>query len=348
MRKRNLHSNPRFSAAGFEWKKNTPVYHATTGLRSILQGGIKSREQIIKETGVKFEAAGGIHGHSISFTIDANLASSILVTIWNMAHIARNEITMAQLLTRLQLEYPSIFETLMTASFVSVDKYAENIDKIDAGWERSWLGDRWEWTPPRNGVDYKQLADRKLEVYKEAARMGRDEVDWPIIFAGSTFLSKLQDTDLAVLSAKLNLDWILPSDRESAIQSGALRPEHFHEYETWGRTQTERMWDLARSQTPWQTSRLPWDDRDLGGYANYQRFSPPYLELVEGVTPTLSNTGEYYSSEAEVRIFDSRVVRDLQVYETIYDVLRRLPRRSSLPPLFHPRIGAYKQLKLSD
>jgi hypothetical protein len=330
--------NPRFSAAGVAWKKDIPVYHATTGLRAVLESGLKSRARILAETGVFVEAAGGQHTESISFTTDPRVAESIVVTLWNMSRIARGEISMVEFRDRLYREYPNIYRKVVESTWVGVDGVFENAHLIDQGWFRSWdrvaVPTAWKWVPPVG--EYKPQFIRPhiaLEAYKESARIGHREADWPMIYAKDEFLRQLRAEDLGVFVSTLDLDWLIvnaPGARATrTIIPGTMSPGVIQD---WNRSTSEYIWDRAKNVHWWHTTpHHPWSSG---------RYRPPeYIEVVEDVVPTLLNTGEYAEGEAEIRVFDSAAVKNLRLYETISDILLKLVWRGDKPPLFYPYLG---------
>ncbi len=334
-------SNPRVSAAGVEWKKKAPVFHATTALEAVLRDGLKSRAQIREETGREIEAAGGRHDTSISFALDPRVAEAIAYTIWQMGRIARGELSMTEFRDRLKREQPDLYDS-HKQTHLKTDKIFENAENIDRGWVRHLNMDGRPWAPGDEGES--AAADYTLDAYKAIAGIGASfrMVHWPMIYAGEHFLASLRPDDIGVVQATLDLDWVIVERRDMPSTGVVDSFDAARSFaDDWYLDTSDRLWDESRG--------IKAKGQAMEPINTAWRTIPPGVELVPGVKPSIMSVGEYNAGESEVRVWNRRLVKNLRLYKTVDQIAQSLHWFSDEPPLFYPAFDTnMKQVYLGD
>lgn len=95
---------------GFPWPSSTPLWHATTGYRSLLKTGFKTRGQIASQVaggqGRAVHAVGGGTDSAISFSCDYRVCEAILVGLGALRRGARGELTLDDLWNEARVACP--------------------------------------------------------------------------------------------------------------------------------------------------------------------------------------------------------------------------------------------------
>lgn len=339
-RRIGLVENPRFSRAGVAWKPETPVFHATTALQQVLRGGFKTRRALEAEQGVRAQAAGGQHDLSVSFTTDARVAGSICVCLEVVGQLSRRSLQLSKLAWLAQQQLPKAYRSLMMAAdFAS---YIEHADEIDRGWVRRWDGSAYSWGPPRAGEGSEQhkaqYAEYAIEVYTRLLATADQfhEAHNPILFTDPEFASKWDLDNFGIVEARLGLEWVIARP-DALVAAGALDrsllvPFVQDRVQGWVGDAVRELRGRIEGAQPDEIYRAqhPLVDR----YGRVVVGEGAGVEIVSDVEIDPKTTGEYARGEAEVRVYDPAVIRDVKLVATLDDVLAKVGEDRIAYPYF--------------
>lgn len=316
---RQIKPNP----PGFPWNKRVRVYHATASVDAIREsGGLKSR----RELGQDVHVTGGGHDASISFTLDERVAEAICIGIWSLARAARGDINAIDIAkefrnvcpeseaTRKDIEISYLFtdygQSEATGEIFSA-VHSEEVNVIrSVGIE------------PLERRSYKSVFPRKetvralliaghgdlaqevtiapyrlaMSTYKRLCSHGQfeDKIYDPFfINTDQSLFSSFSRDDIGVLEAFLWAEYVC-TDPRSARDMGFEVPSHlwsaFHD------------WSFACDKH--LNLKSTKDDDDWNRYGNI-----PKLYSDE---PRPDNTISYLRPMSEVRVYDSKLIKDLK------------------------------------
>lgn len=100
---------PVLTPHGFPWPEDYPLWHATTGYRSLVKTGFKTRGQIARQAGEQgraVHAVGGGTDSAISFSCDYRVCEAILIGLGVLGRGARGELTLDDLWTEARIACP--------------------------------------------------------------------------------------------------------------------------------------------------------------------------------------------------------------------------------------------------
>lgn len=332
--------NPRFSRAGVAWKPETPVFHATTALQQVLRDGFKTRRALEAEQGVRAQAAGGQHDLSVSFTTDGRVAESICVCLEVVGQLSRRSLQLSKLAWLAQQQLPRAYRSLMMAAdFAS---YIEHADEIDRGWVRRWDGSAYSWGPPRAGEGSEQrkaqYAEYAIEVYTRLLATADQfhEAHNPILFTDPEFASKWNLDNFGIVEARLGLEWVIARP-DALVTAGALDrsllvPFVQDRVQGWVGDAVRELRGRIEGAQPDEVYRAqhPLVDR----YGRVVVGEGAGVEIVSDVEIDPKTTGEYARGEAEVRVYDPAVIRDVKLVATLDDVLSKIGEDRIAYPYF--------------
>lgn len=335
-----LEANPRFSRAGVAWKPETPVFHATTALQQVLRDGFKTRRALEAEQGVRAQAAGGQHDLSVSFTTDVRVAESICVCLEVVGQLSRRSLQLSKLAWLAQQQLPKAYGSLMMApDFAS---YIEHADEIDRGWVRRWDGSSYSWGPPRAGEGSEQhraqYAEYAIEVYTRLLATADQfhEAHNPILFTDPEFASKWNLDNFGIVEARLGLEWVIARP-DALVAAGALDrsllvPFVQDRVQGWVGDAVRELRGRIEGAQPDEIYRAqhPLVDR----YGRVVVGEGAGVEIVSDIEIDPKTTGEYARGEAEVRVYDPAVIRDVKLVATLDDVLSKIGEDRIAYPYF--------------
>lgn len=332
--------NPRFSRAGVAWKPETPVFHATTALQQVLRSGFKTRRALEAEQGVRAQAAGGQHDLSVSFTTDVRVAESICVCLEVVGQLSRRSLQLSKLVWLAQQQLPKAYRSLMMAAdFAS---YVEHADEIDRGWVRRWDSSAYSWGPPRAGEGSEQhkaqYAVYAIEVYTRLLATADQfhEAHNPILFTDPEFASKWNLDNFGIVEARLGLEWVIARP-DALVAAGALDrsllvPFVQDRVQGWVGDAVRELRGHIEGALPDEIYRAqhPLVDR----YGRVVVGEGTGVEIVSDVEIDPKTTGEYARGEAEVRVYDPALIRDVRLVATLDDVLAKIGEDRIAYPYF--------------
>lgn len=332
--------NPRFSRAGVAWKPETPVFHATTALQQVLRSGFKTRRMIETEQGGRAQAAGGQHDLSVSFTTDVRIAQSICVSLEVLGRIARRDLLLVDLAQLAQQQLPKAYRQLMLAAdFAS---YIEHAAEIDDGMVRRWDGSAWSWGQPRPGegseVTKARYATYAIEVYTRLLAAAEEfrEAHNPILFTDPEFASRWDLDNFGVVEARVDLQWVIAQPRDlvaaRAVPKEAFVPFVQDRVQGWVGDAVRELRGRIEGALPDEIYRAqhPFIDR----YGRVLVAAESGVQVVDDVEIDPATTGEYARGEAEVRVYDTRLIRDVRLVATLDDILATIGEDAIAYPYF--------------
>lgn len=238
----------KITRAGFPWPTETPIYHATTAIPSILRQGFRTRKEGTQS------ALGGRHMRSISTTLSHRHAASIALGLDTLRRVAQDEISLVDLMKRLTDEtgFTDIYlygidgvsrakddeEALSILSIYdqgymgfSIPKKEEEI-KIPPGAIEVYETEYWVYGFVKDADKYENIKyiNRKNDVgfslYKTSLYFGKNkEKCFDPLFVGTNMnmIKKLSKKDIGVIRAKTSISRVATDER------GAIRLGYIHE-----------------------------------------------------------------------------------------------------------------------
>lgn len=338
--RQNVSEKPR----GFPWTKTTRVFHTTLAMRRVLDVGLKPRRLLDRDV----HATGGGPDESVSFSTDRRVTFAIALGLRALAHAARDELSLGQMIIDLQRVAPKGAAQQIDSMRIS----PEDVVRIDAGlipfsagmnawrhpvsletfmgWDRNELHDVKEdfaggsrpyaargWAAPRvvermqedsalrgkYSVDPSlalYAAKQKFEFYKYMLSYSEWEHELynPLFMhTGAETMAPVTDDDIGIVGAVLGADWFC-TDAKAAGELGQdltkLSPVHLSDWESGCQDRLRRGEERSRSVT------LPTREWDQ---------------------PEPTDTVWYTRSMAEVRVYDTSLIRDLREDYNMDDVL---------------------------
>jgi hypothetical protein len=339
--------NPPGDPRGFPWPKKAPVYHATTALRAILNDGFKTR----RERGGA-HALGGGTDIAVSFTFDRRTAIAIALGLRTIRGIARGEIGLGDLIIQAEQVAPGVLSQVRKNLEIEMHAVTpEDVARIDRGlrWWHTYgsrpsekesqrliemgaveeLEDRGYgvysgWTDARvfaevtNDMDawtrFGQYHSGVVQAYKSLLHFGgwngesgRKFYD-PLFFMTSLEpLAALDDRDIGIVRAHLDADWLC-SGPKNAEAMGYELPATGPSLYQWAEGCETELDRQRHDDTPAVA-------RTRSEYM-YRHTLPQGWE-----PPDPADTVALLSSMAEVRVWNTRLIHDVEETENLNDVL---------------------------
>ena len=311
-----------FTRDGFPWDPNRPAYHATTGLRSILKHGFKTRKDVSRH------ATGGGTEHAVSLTLDSRVAVAIALGLDTIRRIVQGQLQWVELYERMKSECPkATIEGLKYLRLSERDVYQylhmgyRPVGYIGA--PRDWKEPLYDPRPGKNMPEWvlfdetegrwwvpaarhpiKRLRDEYLlggdmsDFYRQTLPFGEMYKECYDPFFMSTTLEAFKDTqpnDIGVVEVRADVARVC-TDARGAFQMGYLTHD---EAQTWAYFLSDEQNECEREV-----------DRRAQG-------EEPYVSQVKYTTPRLpggwqlsnegqrvpDTTGVYLSSMAELRVY---------------------------------------------
>lgn len=347
-------TDPSSLPRGFAWPKETWLYHATTGMRRLLDEGFKTREQLGGA-----HALGGGPDNGISFALDRRVTRSIAVGLNTLRRAARWEIGIGDLILQTERTAPKglrgLLETIRTTP-EDIVRYDQALTRVALGHstgalygyfgvesltEKEWeelapnIEDAKEhfagpgatkpylvegWAPigavidvkPDANARWKQHNENFAEAYKNllANASGWKELYNPVFWATSMdALALKEEDDVGIVRCRVNAEWVC-ADWRSAEDAG-LEPEaHLRgpmSASDWSDSCDNHLGDKARARAR--------NEEPRGWYS-----SPHTVGGTKWDAPDPSDTIAYRGSLTEIRVYDPKMIVDLERYETFDDL----------------------------
>jgi hypothetical protein len=341
---RTVRQNRSEKPRGFPWTKATPVYHTTLALRAVLDEGLKPRRALGRDV----HATGGGPDESVSFSTDKRVTFAIAVGLHTLARAARDELPLGQMIIELQRVAPKGLaqqinsmrltpekvvhidnglvpfsvgtgawqHTVSMDAFLSADRHdLHDVTEDFAGGSRPYAARGWA-TPvvvermqeesARNGkysVDKgldRYAANRKFELYKYMLSYSEWEHELynPLFMhTDPETMVTVADDDIGIVGAMLGADWFC-TDAQAADEIGLDRKNL-----------------SAVHLSDWESGC---EDRLRHGEERKRLVTLPTREWEQ---PDAEDTVWYTRSMAEVRVYDTSLIRDLREAYNLDDVL---------------------------
>lgn len=340
---RDLKNNPSAKPHGFPWPKDRWAYHATTALGLVSRHGLKSRKQLDQA----LHATGGGPDEAVSFTLDVRVARSIALGLRTFARCARGELSLGDLIIAMQRVAPKgtawkLKDMRLTPEFVA------NVDRglypfatsgyfgthvSDAGLAKArgehpnaFVDVKEHFSDPRStkpyqvvgwaprdvviemqqGLVYAHPPNERLaagyafEFFKSALAMGSipgeaEEVYDPFFFLTSIEgMAPITDEQIGIVRAQLGADWLCAGPRDAQTMGFDTKGLYLGD---WAGTCEEAL----REEYARKSYRAPSRDWEA---------------------PDPSDTIVYLGAHmAEVRAYDTALVKDLDAWETMDEIL---------------------------
>jgi len=313
-----------FTREGFPWDPNRTVYHATTGLRSILKHGFKTRKDIGRH------ATGGGTEHAVSLTLDPRVAVAIALGLDTIRRIVQGQLQWVELYERMKSECPqATVEGMKYMRLAERDVYQylhmgyRPVSYMDAPfeWKQPLLNPhggftlpewvlfdqeegRW-WVPAAkhpsksDSAAWYLLGGDMSDFYRQTLPFGEMYKECYDPFFMSTTLEAFKDTrpeDIGVVEVRADVRRVC-SDARGAVQMGYLTRD---EAQRWAyflsdeQNECEREVDRrAQGEEPYVSSRV----------MRLPEFAKSGWQLVNEGRRVPDTTGVYFSSMAELRVY---------------------------------------------
>ena len=333
------------SVKGFPWPKEVPAYHATTALDAVLREGLKSRRELL---GDLRHATGGGPDESVSFTLDIRVARAICAGLRTLSLCAKREMSTVELLVSMDDLAPEVASESQQEEKLS-NEIAQRLDEglygVEAGfgWGRRFsvqlrgkddmerffelerqgvvVGVEYEGDGPVPMVAFgwipvelaAQIEDREnlpfapwcYDLYKRFLFAGSvaDTIYDPFFFMTKMrSLAALDVDQIGIVETRIDADWLCATMPD--IKTLGYSMEGLH---------------LAPDWSYGCEARLRYQAE--GRYEPLEVRSRPSREWE---SPDAWDTVYYTGSMAEVRVYDSSLIIDVEERETLDDVMHEL------------------------
>ncbi|MAG24181.1 hypothetical protein CMI47_01250 [Candidatus Pacearchaeota archaeon] len=339
--------------AGWPWPTDYPLYHATTGLQSILGDRFRVRRQGLSH------ATGGGTDEAVSLTVDPRVADAILVGLVTLRKGARRAMTLEDLWKAFEKECPKGTASLKASEDAEHTMERARMLDRDLLHERKGLGGRlpdgaipvgegwmgrehryyssW-WRPPRTREEVRKVSESRdhafHNLYNALTASGSqfDECYWASFWMTDMLaLSRLDLDDLGFMEVRSGIDRVCLNPM-GAVQLDYLPRSVAKQWERYIYDQSIYCHDgLDRTARGGLFTGWGWPTSKMIG---------PWTLVDEGKS-TRQTTMAYLASMFELRVYDSSKITIVQS-ETASDRLHSIGMngRVSYPDFSEMRLPA--------